>query len=190
MRFFVCRHYVKRQKVIQQANQCETKICSECLQCRPLTQFRRVRKGQDTRRTDCNQCHRKNEETRKLRHRRKHQGMQIQKASAAICQTRDPRRVARIAEGLMHEFGGWKRFVHIWHETFEAAQRAKRHRRVLHMVVSLWKLQQAGEELAVESRRVEFDRVSFELSVVKSPAVAAGVLSKLGWTTSRPKRLN
>ena len=114
--------------------------------------------------------------------------MQIQKASAAICQATDPERVARIAEGLLDEFGGWERFVRVWRETFEAARKNQRHRRVFHMLASTWKLQQAGEELSVESRRVEFDRAAFELSVAKSPAVAAGVLMQLGWSVALPSQ--
>ena len=189
MRFFFQHNYMETQKMIQQANQCETKTCRQCLQCRPLTQFRRVRKGKDARRTDCNQCHRDNEEARKLRHRRKQQGMQIQKASAAICQANDPRRIGRIAEGLLTEFGGWDRFVKTWRETLELARKQKRHRRVAHMLESIWKLQQAEEELAVESRRVEVDRASLEVSVARSPHVAASVLRELGWSVALPTQM-
>lgn len=174
--------------MIQQDTPSESKTCCKCLQCKPLTEFRRVRKGQDARRRDCNQCHRENEEVRKLRHRRKQQGMQIQKGSAAICQTEDPKRVARIAEGLLDYFGGWEGFARVWRETFEDARHHKRHRRVFHMLQSIWKIQQAAEKLAVESRRVEIDRISLELSVVKSPVVAAGVLMQLDWSVALPSQ--
>ena len=169
-------------------NQPETKRCCQCLQQKALTSFRRVKKGRDRLRTDCNDCHSERESARKRHRRSKRQGMQIQKASAAICQTRDPRRIAGIAEGLLDEFGGWERFVRVWRETFEAARKNQRHRRVFHMLASTWKLQQAGEELSVESRRVEFDRAAFELSVAKSPAVAAGVLMQLGWSVALPSQ--
>jgi hypothetical protein len=188
MRFFFRHNYLEAKKMIQQGTPFESKTCCQCLQCRPLTQFRRVRKGQDARRTDCNQCHRENEEARKLRHRGKQQGMMIQKSSAAICQSNDPQRIGRIAEGLLDEFGGWDRFARVWREIFEDAQKNKRHRRVFHMLQSIWKLQQAAEELAVESRRVEINRASFELSVAKSPTVAAGVLTQLGWDVTPPAR--
>ena len=172
--------------MIQEATEEKTKRCSNCLRRQPLEEFRLAKCGSLARRSQCNQCHRLRELKRYRHNVRKHRGMQIQKASAAICQATDPERVAGIAEGLLDEFGGWERFVRVWRETFEAARKNQRHRRVFHMLASTWKLQQAADELAVESRRVEFDRVSFELSVVKSPTVAANVLTRLGWTIAPP----
>ena len=175
--------------MIQQATQSGTKRCCRCLEQKALTSFRRVKKGGDLRRTNCNQCHSQQEAARKLYRRRKRQGMQIQKASAAICQAppSDPTRVSRIAETLVGEFGGWNKFVEVWRHTFEMARKQKRYRRLLHMLVSVSKLEQAGEALRIEDAKVALDNASFSHAIAQSQTAAASVLSELGWTTVPPR---
>ena len=175
--------------MVHQATRPQTRRCCECLEQKALSEFRRVRKGGERRRTDCYQCHNRRE-AKRIRHRRqKQQGAVVQKLSTQICQAppSDPTRIARIAEGLIAESGGWNKFVGIWRQTLETARRQKRFGRVYRMLNSLQKLQLASEQLQVEARETEPDDAQFHRSIRESPEAAAFVLDSLGWTTAPPQ---
>ena len=171
--------------------QSATKRCSRCLQKKALLHFRLCKKGKTTRRSECNVCHRETEVARQRRHRRKVQGFVVQKAAASISQAppSDPTRISRIAESLVGEFGGWTKFIEIWRDTFESARKQKRYRRLLHMLVSVSKLEQAGEALKIEAAKLEPVDVQFERLIRQCPEGAAYILDSMGWHTAPPESM-
>ena len=172
--------------MIQQATKPQTRRCCQCLEQKALSEFRLVRKGCERRRTDCYQCHNRREAERKRHHRRKVQGFVVQKASASICQAADAKRIAAIAESLIAESGGWTKFVEVWRHTFQMAQEQRRYRRLLHMLISVSKIEQAAAALRIEDAKVALDNASFSHAIAHSQTAAANVLSELGWTTVPP----
>lgn len=166
-----------------------TKRCSRCLQKKALTHFRLCKKGATTRRSECNDCHREAEVSRQRLIRKNQQALTVQKATTQICQTppSDPTRIARIAESLIEESGGWNKFVGVWRQTLETARRQKRHGRVYRMLHSLQKLQLAGEALQIEALKHEPDDVQFERLIRQCPEGAAYILDSMGWHTAPPE---
>jgi hypothetical protein len=167
----------------------ETKRCRYCCQRLPLKQFRRYRADREARRPECNGCHLERENERQRKSRRKTNGMVIQKSVSEIARTRSLVRFVGIVEALAERFGGADGLADEWYATFQRAQRDKRHRRAVDMMIAGLELMRAADEAILLQQKdraaLATDSELMATAISDQPEKAVQILRALGWTVSR-----
>jgi hypothetical protein len=156
--------------------------CRSCDVLRPLEDFRRVRRGEASRRSNCNDCHKRREVGRQRAVRQKRIGCELQKRCTAIAGANDPKRLVQMAEGLLELCGGWDGLAKTWAATIKAAKSKKRYGRVYQMLRATWHLQLEADRLRLAYLNEMPDDKAFIEIVCRRPEAAALVLQRLGWT--------
>lgn len=102
----------------------ELRLCSRCVEWRPVDAFRRRRRGSDHRHHQCDDCAAAYQRQRRARNR----GAAMDRAVVLLRRYRDcPRVLARLTEGRFRAFGGADQFFATFREQFDAARAAGRH---------------------------------------------------------------
>ena len=93
----------------------EMRICSECCEVKPLTEYRRRFKDRDVRMHQCRACHLAAERYRLLRRKAKHTAGRMQAISTACRRSRNMNRLMLMLELSIHASGGVGNLMQDWH---------------------------------------------------------------------------
>lgn len=167
----------------------KSRRCIRCCQKKSVDQFRKVRKDKPARRTECTECHRERESLRVQRGNVKTNGMILQKAVCELARVRGLKRFVGIVEALAERFGGPDRLADEWYATFQRAQRDKRHRRAVDMMIAGLELMRAADEAILLQQKdraaLATDSELMATAISDQPEKAVQILRALGWTVSR-----
>jgi hypothetical protein len=128
-----------------------TRICTTCLQERPLTDFRRRRSGSQELHGDCRHCHNTKENQR--HQRRKHK--EFRQLAQNINRARTPNEiVACFGPGMIYSLGGSVAFIAAWHEHLTTAMQDRPGARdVLAAFRAIAKLATSFQDVREEQRK-------------------------------------
>jgi len=90
------------------------KICEQCLEWKPDTEFRRRFKGESTRLNQCRTCHNETEQVRRARGRREQRDQHIAKFVTKLKNAKSNDLVALLCKAMVQHFGGVQGFVDAW----------------------------------------------------------------------------
>ena len=172
------------------------RICSACAEIKALTDFRRRYRGRPERMHTCNSCHSIHERERQARHRRKRQGMEIQKFCTAYCATRDQNRRQLIFKMAIQEAGGFTRFLKNWHDTVStmiaSGKNSPRLLRLYELVFELLREDDERNREALKDLPDEDLQALFKSKVTdvirQNPLLAVDAMEQAGWTCEPPMR--
>lgn len=116
------------QPKIPVAENSPEKLCERCLQRKPVSEFRRRRRGGVARMGDCNWCHNRRERQRLAAARAAEEQTALDRFARALKNTPDSgpghERVLWLCDTIFRYFGGVAGFASAWVAYFEAAKAA------------------------------------------------------------------
>lgn len=94
----------------------ELRVCSDCAEVKPLTDFRRRHCGQEVRMHQCRQCHAMAERCRRQRHRSIDTGRRMQALATAMKRSnRSDRQLEALLQLSIVSAGGFEALLRDWH---------------------------------------------------------------------------
>ena len=95
------------------------RLCINCLELKPPTEFRRRGKNNDQRVSQCRQCHNTAELQRRHRKRSANRDRQMQKLATSIRQCRNAKRLQTLLHTGIMAAGGYTALLQNWYETIQ-----------------------------------------------------------------------
>lgn len=98
----------------------ELRVCSDCAEIKPLTDFRRRHSGGDVRMYQCRQCHALAERCRLQKHRSIETGRRIQALATAMKRrNRSARQLETLLQLSIVSAGGFEALLRDWHDQLQ-----------------------------------------------------------------------
>ena len=121
-----------------------SRVCRECLQSKPETDFRRHRAGSTVRETQCRQCHSDAEKSRRQARR----GRALDRFATRIVEAKTFGRLNLLAGRMLGAFGGVERLGRAWgqHVKLLTEQRPGSRAACSHLFAIVTMLRQCEEE--------------------------------------------
>ena len=170
-----------------------TKLCTTCWETKPVTDFRRAKRGSDKLRRNCRTCY--NSYMRQFRREKRHKTVTSLVRQMVRPSTRT-REVKAIVTIMIQHLGGLERFTQTWKEALDAAVRTGDHRFSLQHFFAVCRLVQFVGEMESKQQTPVDDLtdkdIEQELSqlvrqqVAADPTMAVGALAELGWKVVPP----
>lgn len=171
----------------------QTQLCTTCWEEQSISEFRRVRKGEEERRRECRTCFATYMRERKKNRRHKRVRGLVRQLARPSNRMRE---VKALVEMLIQHCGGLERFTQTWKEALDAAVQAGDHRFVLQHFFAISRLIQFVAEMQSKEQMPMDDLTDEELErevgrmvrqqVELDPTRAVGALQELGWSVVAP----
>ncbi|MEZ6051248.1 MAG: hypothetical protein R3C02_07660 [Planctomycetaceae bacterium] len=174
----------------------EWRICSQCWERRPLSDFRFRFKSKGERHPQCRHCNTEGARRRAARKREQ----QIHDFTSRLIKERNARKLAVLVGEMVQQFGGVESFAKAWHAAIESARARGKDCSALRSFRALFQLMTAREELELEAKTA-FDqeleqmgseeiremrlRGAVEL-IREQPQIAIQAAMRLGWSVTPP----
>jgi hypothetical protein len=124
-----------------------SKRCSQCLERRPLDEFRRLRSGSKDRVTQCRACHNLAERARVAAKRSDARTQRLLIELQKIEETKSQRCLLALVADLTTRFGGTEGLAEAIHATFKAAEQSGNLRTAVKMLLAIGRLCQRSASL-------------------------------------------
>jgi hypothetical protein len=110
--------FPKRSPRMPSTERDKSQVCSQCLRDLPLVEFRLVKKGQEARRRQCNDCHRVEMQVRKEATKSRN----LQRFAREVASKRYSDRwvLRELVENILPLFGGARGLAQFWSEQVKA----------------------------------------------------------------------
>ena len=93
----------------------ELRICTDCCEIKPLTDFRKRYRGRDDRMHQCQCCHARTEKSRRQRKKAIARGFRMQAIATAARRPRSMRQLLTLLEFGVHASGGFEKLLEDWY---------------------------------------------------------------------------
>jgi hypothetical protein len=167
-----------------------TKVCTKCFRVRPLSEFRRIRSGQERRHPQCRDCRNEYERGRAKRQRDK---AVYKYADAVRTNEDDARKLLAATREIFERFRGLEGFGKAWQAAYREAEREGKTYLCVRMLEATMYLTATASELQQENTRTMSDE-DLQASVLRNtavlirrfPQIAVEAARELGWQVVPP----
>lgn len=166
------------------------RVCLNCAEIKPDTDFRRRYRDRPDRLNTCNSCHAAHQRERRARRRQQQQGMEIQKFATAYCSTRDQKRRQLILKIAIQSAGGFSQFLRSWNDIISTMISEKRYSpRLLRLYELIFELMRDDDERNREALKHLPDddlqglvHSQLKAAIQQDPQLAIDAAKRLGWS--------
>ena len=176
----------------------DVSLCARCLTAKPVSQFRRRRKGEPHRQRICRACHATTERQRRAAQRTQREQATVRRFVCDVKAATNAEHIGLLVALAERELGGAEQLAHAWLTHFRAASLKPGGRRVMDLFAAFMRLSVACAQLtptpdfdAMTDAELleERDRLLAKSLYEKLPTILE-TLENQGWTISPPPESN
>ena len=168
----------------------ERRVCEQCFESKPLSEFRCKKRGTSLRARECRTCHNETERLRQAEKRAKATDLAFAQFHAQLKRTRDEKRVAILVAVMVESFGGLHEFVAAWiGHIDQAMEKSPGSKKVLDFFQAITQMSDAAHKYHKPPDPAEMttENLTFALRqqlrdlVRDEPELAVAAARELGW---------